>query len=207
VEPFVRLRAKAIPLAIPNIDTDRIKPARFGLPSNVSYAPFMLYDLRFDEQGQPRPESVFHQAAYTGARILVADDNFGCGSSRESAVWCLRDYGLRVVIAPSFGDIFFGNCFKKGLLPIVLPADVVTALRATLTESPGSEVEVDLDAQTVRTPAGHLHGFEIDRFRKACLQNGVDDFEMTESHGAAIDAFEARARAERPWITDPHEEP
>ncbi|MEO8701229.1 MAG: 3-isopropylmalate dehydratase small subunit [Kofleriaceae bacterium] len=201
MEPFGTVRARAIPLAIPNIDTDRIKPARFGLPSDVSYAPFMLYDLRFDEQGQSR-DSVFEQAAYAGAQILVADDNFGCGSSRESAVWCLRDYGFRVVIAPSFGDIFFGNCFKKGILPIVLPPDVVATLRTALTESPGAEVVVELESQTVQAPGGDMHGFTIDAFRKACLGSGVDDFEMTARHASAIDDYEATTPA---WITGPIE--
>lgn len=203
MEAFRQLRSIAIPLGVPNVDTDRIKPARFGLPSGVDYGQFMLHDLRFDEAGNPRADSVFHRPAYSGARILVADTNFGCGSSRESAVWCLRDYGFRCVVAPSFGDIFTGNCFKQGLLPVVLPAGAVAALRRELEESPGAEVEVDLAAQELRTPSGAAHRFDVDPFRKHCLYEGIDELTLTARHEQAIAGFEERQASDRPWVADP----
>jgi 3-isopropylmalate/(R)-2-methylmalate dehydratase small subunit len=203
MEPFRTLRSIAIPLAVQNVDTDRITPARFGIPTGVDYGQFMLYDLRFDEQGQPLPDSVFNRPAYSGARILVADANFGCGSSRESAVWCLRDYGFRCLVAPSFGDIFAGNCFKQGLLPVVLAAEIVADLRAQLTGAPGAEIEVDLTEQTLRAPSGAIHRFEVDPFRKHCLHEGIDELELTGREEPAIAAFEERQRRERPWVANP----
>ena len=201
VEPFRRLVARGLPLAMSNVDTDRISPARFAaLPVGTDRAGCMFYDLRFDEQGQPRADSVFHHPGYAGARILVADALFGCGSSRESAVWALRDYGFKCIVASSFGDIFWSNCFKNAVLPVVLAPEPLARLRRELIAAPGGELEVDLEHQTLRTPSGTVHAFEVDGFRKQCLLEGLDDLSLTGRYAEAIAAFEARHLAERPWL-------
>ena len=200
-EPFTRLTAVAAPIDLPNVDTDRIVPARFlRKPQDAGYGRYLFHDVRFTPDGAERPEFILNQAPYRAARILVAAENFGCGSSREGAVWALDGYGVRAVIAPSFGDIFFGNCFKNGLLPVVLAADIGTALRRALHERPGAAITVDLEAQVVIGPDGAAHAFEIDAFRKPCLLRGEDEIALTLTHVAAIEAFEARRRAEAPWL-------
>src|SRR6059058_2113711 len=173
MEKFQKLDAVAAPIASPNVDTDQIVPARFlRKPRSGVYGGFLFHDLRFDENGAEKSGFVLNQPAFRDAGILVAEKNFGCGSSREHAVYALWDYGIRAVIAPSFGDIFFNNCFKNGLLPIVLPAAQVAALQTELTQRPGAHVSVDLDRQEAVAPSGKSHRFEVDSFRKRCLLEG-----------------------------------
>jgi 3-isopropylmalate/(R)-2-methylmalate dehydratase small subunit len=201
VEPFVRLSAVAAPMDLANIDTDRIVPARFlRRPRESGYGPLLFHDVRFGPDGAEQPAFVLNQSPYREARILVTADNFGCGSSREMAVWALMDYGIRVVIGPSFGDIFFENCFKNGVLAVVLPADVAAGLRRTLAERPGTTLTVDLQSQTISGPDDVLIGFEVDAFRKRGLLTGQDEVALTLEHLSAIEAFEARRRAEMPWL-------
>ena len=201
MEAFTRLTATAVPMDLPNIDTDRVIPARFlRKPREAGFGPLLFHDVRFDAAGAPKPEFVLNHPGYRGARILVTAENFGCGSSREMAVWALLDYGIRVVIGPSFGDIFFENCFKNGALAVVLPADVATGLRRGLAARPGATMTVDLETQTITGPTGEAVGFEIDAFRKQGLLTGQDEVEMTLARLAAIEVFEARRRVEMPWL-------
>jgi 3-isopropylmalate/(R)-2-methylmalate dehydratase small subunit len=200
VEPFRRLTAVAAPLDLPNVDTDRIIPARFlRQPRSVGYGQFLFHDLRVRPDGREDPGFVLNRPPYRAARILAAAENFGCGSSREGAVWALAGYGIRAVVAPSFGDIFAENCLKNGLLPVVLPAGVVAALIRRLEAAPGATVTVDLAAQTVRGPDGLAHRFEIDPFRKEALLGGLDEIALTDRYREALTAFEARHVAEWPW--------
>jgi 3-isopropylmalate/(R)-2-methylmalate dehydratase small subunit len=201
MEPFTRLTAVGVPLDLPDVDTDRIVPARFLRKARTAdYGRFLLHDLRFDADGSEKPDFVLNRAPYRDARILVAAQNFGCGSSREGAVWALMGYGFRAVIAPSFGDIFAGNCTKNGVLPVVLPADAVASLRGELHRAPGAMVTVDLTDQTVTAPGGGVHRFEVDAFRRECLLRGQDEIALTVERAPAIEAFEARQRAEMPWL-------
>jgi 3-isopropylmalate/(R)-2-methylmalate dehydratase small subunit len=201
MEPFARLTAVAAPMDLPNIDTDRVIPARFlRKPREAGFGPLLFHDVRFDAAGAPKPEFVLNHPAYREAKILVTAENFGCGSSREMAVWALMDYGLRVVIGPSFGDIFFENCFKNGALAVVLPGDVAAGLRRALAERPGATLTVDLESQTITGPGGEAIRFEIDAFRKHGLLTGQDEVEMTLARLPAIEAFEARRRVEMPWL-------
>ena len=201
MEKFQKLDAVAVPIAAPNVDTDQIVPARFlRKPRSGGYGGFLFHDLRFDDAGAETPGFVLNEPAYRGARILVAERNFGCGSSREHAVYALWDYGVRAVIAPSFGDIFFNNCFKNGLLPIVLPAEQVAALQAELAQRPGAHVSVDLDRQELTVPSGNVHRFEVDSFRKQCLLQGLDEIAFTLGHDADIAAFERRQSQELRWL-------
>ena len=201
MEPFARLTAVAAPMDLPNIDTDRVIPARFlRKPREAGFGPLLFHDVRFDAAGAPKPEFVLNHPAYREAKILVTAENFGCGSSREMAVWALMDYGLRVVIGPSFGDIFFENCFKNGALAVVLPGDVAAGLRRALAERPGATLTVDLESQTITGPGGKGIRFEIDAFRKHGLLTGQDEVEMTLARLPAIEAFEARRRVEMPWL-------
>ena len=201
MEKFHKLDAVAVPLAAPNVDTDQIVPARFlRKPRSGGYGGFLFHDLRFDDAGTEKPGFVLNQPAYRNAQILVADKNFGCGSSREHAVYALWDYGFRAVIAPSFGDIFFNNCFKNGLLPIVLPAVQVTELQGELTHSPGAHVRVDLESQEVAAPSRKVFRFDIDPFRKQCLIEGLDEIAFTLSHDTEIAAFERRQADELRWL-------
>jgi 3-isopropylmalate/(R)-2-methylmalate dehydratase small subunit len=201
MEKFRKLDAVAVPMAAPNVDTDQIVPARFlRKPRNAGYGGFLFHDLRFDDAGAEKPGFVLNQPAYRGARILVAEKNFGCGSSREHAVYALWDYGFRAVIAPSFGDIFFNNCFKNGLLPIVLPAERAAGLRSELARRPGAHVSVDLDRQELTAPSGNVHRFEVDAFRKQCLLQGLDEIAFTLGHDADIAAFERRQAEQLRWL-------
>jgi len=201
MEPFKPLQAIAAPLAMANIDTDQIIPARFlWRKRNEGWGHLLFNDLRFKDDGSPRPQFVLNRPAYRNARILVADRNFGCGSSREHAVWALYDYGIRTVIAPSFGDIFFNNSLQNGLLPIVLPDATVETLVATLEQTPGSQIGINLETQQVSGPDGVLHGFEVDPFRKECLLAGADEVTFTLSLGNQIDAFERTYECKVSWI-------
>ena len=193
--PFTTLAARAVPLDRVNVDTDQIIPARFlRQPRSAGYQNFLFHDLR-----QSDPAFALDRAAYRGAQILVAAENFGCGSSREGAVWALAGSGLRAWIAPSFGDIFFENSFKNGVLPVVLPPARVAALREWLSANPGCEVSIDLPAQTVRW-AGEVDRFEVDPFRKECLVSGLDEIDLTLTHVAAIEEYERRQKVDTPWL-------
>jgi 3-isopropylmalate/(R)-2-methylmalate dehydratase small subunit len=201
MEPFRRLDAAAAPIGMPNIDTDQIIPARFlWRKRRDGFGHLLFHDLRFDDGGAPKLDFVLNREVYRDARILVADRNFGCGSSREHAVWALYDHGIRAVVAPSFGDIFFNNSFQNGLLPAVLPAERVAALGGLLERSPGSHVAIDLEAQTVRGPDGVVDRFEIDPFRKECLLAGTDDISFTLGYRDCIAEFENAYEAKVRWL-------
>ena len=191
MDRFERLEAVAVPIARVNCDTDQIIPAQYLQKlRSEDFGRFLFAESRFRKDGSEVAEFILNRPAYRPARILVADRNFGCGSSREHAVWALHDYGIRAVIAPSFGDIFFSNCLKNGLLPIVLPQAVVTPLLARLESAPGMMVAVDLSAQEVALPDGGRHPFEIEPFAKTCLVNGIDELGYTLAQSDRIDAFE-----------------
>jgi 3-isopropylmalate/(R)-2-methylmalate dehydratase small subunit len=199
VTPFNVLTSVAVPLDLVNVDTDRIVPARFlRQPRSAGYQNFLFHDLREQD-----PQFVLERPEYRGAQILVAAENFGCGSSREAAVWALAGAGFRAWIAPSFGDIFFENSFKNGVLAIVLPLERVAALRSALAASPGAKMTIDLHGQTVTGPEGSVDPFEVDPFRKECLLAGVDEIDLTMRHVDQIAAYEERQRAETPWLAPP----
>ena len=201
MEPFKPLAAVAVPLPVPNVDTDQIIPARFlWRKRGDGWGHLLFHDLRFDDAGSPRPQFVLNRPEYRAARILVADRNFACGSSREHAVWALYDYGIRAVVAPSFGDIFFNNSFQNGLLPVVLPAERVAAMRALFEQTPGSHFAIDLEAQTVIGPDRAIDRFEIDPFRKECLLAGTDDISFTLGHRERIAEFENAYEANVRWL-------
>ncbi|WP_159347235.1 3-isopropylmalate dehydratase small subunit [Roseomonas harenae] len=190
MEVFRRLDAAAMPIDRPNVDTDQITPARFlHKPRSDNHGTYLFHDVRRRADGTPDPAFPLNQEAFAEARIIVADRNFACGSSRENAVWALHDHGFRAAIAPSFGDIFFSNSLKNGLLPVVLPQPVVTDLLAALQEQPGARVQVDLEEQTVTTPDGTVHRFEVDPFSRHCLLNGIDELAYTQELAPQIDAF------------------
>lgn len=200
VEPFKTLRATAVPYAGVNVDTDQILPARFlSKPRADGFAQYLFHDLRFDDAGKEREGFVLNTPPYREGEILIGEDNFGCGSSRENAVWAVYDYGFRVVVAPSFGDIFFSNSLKNGLLPVVLKREAITSIMTQLKEQQGATVEVDLAAQTLTDPNGQVHTFDIDPFSKHCLLNGIDELDYTLSQMDKIDEFEKRHAAEQGW--------
>ena len=200
MEPFTTLTAAAIPIDQPNLDTDQIIPARFlGKPRDMQVAA-VFNDLRYDPEGRPRPDFVMNQKEFSDAKIVVAERNFACGSSRENAVTVMLDNGLRAFIAPSFGDIFFNNCFQNGALPIRLEAARVAAIRAALRAKSGSKITIDLANQTVTGPDGKTDSFEIDSFRKECLLKGVDEVNLTLSYEADIARFEQRQKGELSWL-------
>jgi 3-isopropylmalate/(R)-2-methylmalate dehydratase small subunit len=190
---FERIEAAAVPIAEQNVDTDRIIPARFlSRPRREGLAECLFRDLRFDDLGAEQPDFPLNLEGFRGAGILVAGQNFGCGSSRENAVWALLDYGIRVVIAPSTGDIFYNNCLKNGVLPALLPEDAVARLIDALQAAPGARIAVDLAVQTVTAPDGTVHHFDIDPFAKECLLAGADELTYTLSQADQISAFENR---------------
>jgi 3-isopropylmalate/(R)-2-methylmalate dehydratase small subunit len=200
MQAFQNLDAVAVPIARPNVDTDQIVPARYlRKPRKLGFGDYLFRDLRLDQDGRER-DFILNKPPYRDAKILVAERNFGCGSSRESAVYALWDYGFRAVIAPSFGDIFFGNSFMNGLLLVVLPAADVAALLAALEAKPGAHMQVDLAAQTVTGADGKAYRFDIDAYRKRCLLEGLDELAFTLSQRDAIAAFEARQAAATPWV-------
>ena len=201
MEPFVQLDAVAVPIAMPNVDTDQIIPARFLYRQRgEGWGHLLFHDLRFNDDGSPKPQFVLNRPAYKDARVVVAQRNFGCGSSREHAVWCLYDYGIRAVIAPSFGDIFRNNSYQNGLLPIVLAGETVEGLIAAVEQAPGAHVGVDLERQTVTAPDGTEHAFDIDPFRKQCLLAGTDDMGFTLGLKGEIEAFEKAYERTLPWL-------
>jgi 3-isopropylmalate dehydratase small subunit len=198
--PFTRLDGRAAPLAMANIDTDQIIPKQFlKTIEREGLGKGLFYDLRFDGEGKAKPDFVLNQPAYAGASVLIAGDNFGCGSSREHAPWALLDFGVRCVIAPSFADIFYNNCFENGLLPVALPEEAVKVL---MDEAKGGNhmVSVDLEAQTVVSPSGRQFSFEIDPGRKEKLLKGLDAVGETLQHADDISVFEERRKLSRPWL-------
>lgn len=202
MQAFTALQAVAVPFDIANVDTDQILPARFlKKPRSAGYGTFLFHDER-----RRSPDFPLDRPAYRDAAVLVADRNFGCGSSREGAVYALLDGGIRCVIAPSFGDIFASNAAKNGLLTIGLGDEQVSTLRAGLHAVPGTALTIDLPAQTITVPGGQAIRFEIDPFRKRCLVEGLDDVDLTLECSDAIAAFEARAAREQSW-REPEPEP
>ena len=199
-EPFTLLDSVAIPLDEANVDTDQLVPARFSkLPIGPGHERVLFHDRRFLADGRPNEDFIFNKTGYQGAKILLARRNFGIGSSRESAVMSVWSFGLRSLIAPSFGDIFFNNCFKRGLLPIRLAESEVERLFAYLLPRPGARLTVDLAAQTV-SAEGMSFGFEIGGVAKMCLLEGLDEVSMTETHAQEIAAFECAYDSEFPWL-------
>jgi len=192
MQPFKVLKGVVGPLDAQHVDTDQIIPKQFlKRVERTGFGQFAFYDWRFLSDGKtPNPEFELNQARYKGASVLLTRDNFGCGSSREHAPWSIQEYGFSVIISPSFADIFFNNCFKNGMLPVVLPSDEVTKLFAEVRATPGYELAIDLDKQTVTTPTGRVLKFEVNAFRKHCLLNGLDDIGLTLQHEAEISAFE-----------------
>lgn len=203
MKPFTRLTAVAAPLELANVDTDKIIPARFLRKlrtADAGYDPYLFHDLRFDDAGRERPDFMLNQPAYRGAGILVAGPNFGCGSSREGAVYALIDCGIRSVIAPSFGDIHYANELQNGMLPVVLPEAACAMLREQLRQRPGARITVDLEAQTVTAPDGALHRFDIDSNTREKLLKGLDDVALVLEHLPEIEAFEKRHHGALPWL-------
>ncbi|MDP2085468.1 MAG: 3-isopropylmalate dehydratase small subunit [Gemmobacter sp.] len=201
MEKFTTLTGVAAPMPLVNIDTDMIIPKQFLKTIQRSGLGKNLFDeMRYTQDGKEIPDFVLNQPAYRKAEIIVAGDNFGCGSSREHAPWALLDFGIRCVISTSFADIFYNNCFKNGILPIVMPPEVVDVLMADARKGANARMTVDLETQTVTTSDGQTFGFEVDPFRKHCLLNGLDDIGLSLEKVAAIDAYEAKAGASRPWV-------
>ncbi|HEY1354013.1 MAG TPA: 3-isopropylmalate dehydratase small subunit [Ktedonobacteraceae bacterium] len=203
MEPFTNHSGKVLPLDRTNVNTDEITPARFLKSTRRSGFDNALFaNWRFtDPQGtQPDPDFILHQPRYQGVTILLAGDNFGCGSSREHAPWALRDYGFRVLIAPGFADIFYNNCFNNGLLPITLPHEIVRVLFSETEANEGYTLSVDLAAQTITTPSGRSLHFEIDHFRREALLQGLDNIGWTLSHQGEIETYEQQRKQMTPWI-------
>jgi 3-isopropylmalate/(R)-2-methylmalate dehydratase small subunit len=201
MQPFTTLDAVAVPLDTPNIDTDQIAPARFLRKSRADgFGQYLFHDQRWDPEGRTIDDFILNHPASQGVGVLVTDRNFGCGSSREHAVWCLVDYGIRCVIAPSFGDIFYQNAINHGLLLIRQSEDQCDALRAMLHRHPGARMTVDLEAQRYTDCVGGVHDFDIEDARKKRLLLGLDEIGLTLQYEAEITAFEDRFRASRPWL-------
>ena len=210
MKSFTQLKGLTVPLMRANVDTDAIIPKQFLKSIKRSGFGVNLFDeWRYKDAGYPgqdastripNPDFVLNEPRYQGAQVLLAGENFGCGSSREHAVWALDDYGIRTVIAPSFADIFNNNSFKSGLLPIVLDQQIVTKLADECAETEGYQLDIDLEAQTVTTPNGDVYPFEVDEFRKHCLLNGFDDIELTLQQRFRIEEYEAKRRQSAPWL-------
>jgi 3-isopropylmalate/(R)-2-methylmalate dehydratase small subunit len=201
MDKFVKLDAIAAPLPLANVDTDKIIPARFlKTIERTGLGKYLFSTLRFNEDGSERPDFVLNREPYRDAQILIAGDNFGCGSSREHAPWSLLDFGIRCVIAPSFADIFYNNCFKNGILPIRLAKSLCEQLIDDAQMGGNARLTVDLGRQVIVRPSGAEIPFEVDPFRRYLLLNGLDDIGQTLQHVAAIDAFEARRRDTDAWL-------
>jgi len=201
MDKFDVLTAVAAPLPMINVDTDMIIPASYlktidrqGLGQGLFRA------MRFKPDGSEDPSFILNQSAYRRAQILVAGPNFGCGSSREHAPWALLDFGIRCIIAPSYADIFYANCFKNGILPITLPQGICDQLMEDAKKGANARLSIDLEAQTITRPDGETIHFEIDAFRKHCLLNGLDDIGLTEQKNSSIAAFEDKNRMSQPWL-------
>ena len=210
MEKFITLDGLVAPLDRPNVDTDAIIPKQFLKSIKRSgFGPNLFDEWRYLDHGEPgmdnskrplNPDFVLNQPRYQGAQVLLGRDNFGCGSSREHAPWALEDFGFRCVIAPSFADIFYNNCFKNGILPIVLDAAIVERLFQESESTEGYSLSIDLPEQNVTTPAGESFAFEVDEFRKYCLLNGLDDIGLTLQQVDDIKAYEQKRKAEAPWL-------
>jgi 3-isopropylmalate/(R)-2-methylmalate dehydratase small subunit len=201
MDKFTTVTGVAAPLDLVNVDTDMIIPkqflktiARTGLGKNL------FDEMRFDRQGRENPDFVLNQPAYRNAEVLISGENFCCGSSRDHAPWAIKDFGIRVVIAPSFADIFFNNCSKNGILAIPMPQDVVDVLMEDARKGANARMTIDLENQKVTTSDGQEFGFQIDAFKKHCLLNGLDDIGLTMEKAAAIDTFEAKNATLHPWV-------
>ncbi len=201
MDKFTTLTGIAAPMPLINIDTDMIIPKQFLKTIKRSGLGVNLFDeMRYDDTGDERPDFVLNQPAYRDAEILIAGDNFGCGSSREHAPWALKDFGIKCIVSTSFADIFFNNCFKNGILPVVLPQDQVDVLMKDAEKGANARMTVDLEAQTITTSDGEVFGFEVDAHKKHCLLHGLDDIGLTMEHSGEIDNFEKRLQTERPWV-------
>ena len=201
IEKFVPLDTVGVPLDRGNVDTDAIIPARYlKTLKRTGLGVGLFFAWRYDAGESERPDFPLNRPAYRGGKVLVAGENFGCGSSREHAVWALMDFGFRAVIAPSFSDIFHNNCLKNGMLPVTLPAKEVRSLIDALLAAPGGKVQVDLPAQTVRGPNGDVHRFAIDPFAKKCLLEGLDEIALTLARAAEIDRYERERKKATPWL-------
>ena len=200
MDKFTTLTGIAAPMPMVNVDTDMIIPKQFLKTIKRSGLGVNLFDeMRYERDGSENPDFVLNKPAYRKAEILIAGENFGCGSSREHAPWAIKDFGIRCVIAPSFADIFFNNCFKNGILPIALPSETVAVLMRDAEKGANARMTVDLDKQTIITSDGETVSFDIDPFKKHCLLNGLDDIGLTMEHASRIDKFEAELLANRPW--------
>jgi 3-isopropylmalate/(R)-2-methylmalate dehydratase small subunit len=202
MDKFTKLTGVAAPLPMINVDTDMIIPKQFLKTIKRSGLGKNLFDeMRYDDNGNEIPDFVLNKPAYRNAQILVSGDNFGCGSSREHAPWSLLDFGIRCVIAPSFADIFYNNCFKNGILPIRLPQEDVDKLMSDAERGANATVTIDLEKQEISGPDGGCIKFEVEEFRKHCLLNGLDDIGLTLQKGDAINDFEAKRAASQPWLS------
>ncbi len=203
MDKFTKLDSPAAPMRMINIDTDRIIPKQFLKTIERSgLGKFLFNDMRYNDDGSDNPDFVLNQASYKGAEIIVAGDNFGCGSSREHAPWALLDFGIKCVISTSFADIFFNNCFKNGVLPIKVSPEELEELMGDAEKGGNARLTVDLESQTITRPDGSTVAFEVDPFRKHCLLEGLDDIGLTLRHDEAIDDFEAKQRSGQPWLYD-----
>ena len=201
MQPFTTLTGVAAPLPMANVDTDKIIPARFLKSiSRSGFGKNLFANMRYREDGSENPDFVLNRPPYRNAEILIAHENFGCGSSREHAPWALLDFGIRCVIAPDFADIFHNNCFKNGILPVRLPREVCDKLMDDARLGANARLTVDLERQVVVRPNGEEIPFEVDAFRRHLLLSGLDDIGQTLQHASAIDAFEAKRRAAQPWL-------
>ena len=201
MEKFTTLTGVAAPMPLVNIDTDMIIPKQYLKTIKRSGLGVNLFDeMRYAQDGSEIADFVLNRPAYRNTEILIAGENFGCGSSREHAPWALLDFGIRCVISTSFADIFYNNCFKNSILPIVLPENQVAVLMAEAEKGANARISIDLDAQEVTTSDGDVFGFELDAFKKHCLLNGLDDINLTMEKASSIDEFEANAADARPWV-------
>jgi 3-isopropylmalate/(R)-2-methylmalate dehydratase small subunit len=201
VDKFTQLTGVAAPLPAINIDTDKVIPKQYLKTIKRSgLGKHLFAEMRFNEDGSEKPDFVLNQSAYRQSKILIAFDNFGCGSSREHAPWALMDFGIKCVIAPSFADIFYNNCFKNGVLPLVLPREVCEQLMEDASKGANATMTVDLEKQTVTRPDGEVVHFEIDPFRKHCLVNGLDEIGLSMAKGKQIDDYESRQKLSQPWL-------
>jgi 3-isopropylmalate/(R)-2-methylmalate dehydratase small subunit len=201
MEPFRVLEAVAVPIDEVNVDTNQLCPTRFDkMPRGPDYERILFHDRRFDAEDNENPDFILNREPYRQARIIVAERNFGCGSSREGAVYALHAFGFRSVIAPSFGDIFTSNCLKNGMLPVRVPTEVAAEMRRQLHTNVGATVKVDLVQQAVTGPDGRTHAFEIHPLRKRCLLEGLDDISLTQRYRADFEAFETLHRAAMQWL-------
>ena len=201
MDKFDTLTAVAAPMPIVNVDTDMIIPKQFlKTIKRTGLGAWLFYEMRFNDDGTENPDFVLNKAAYRDANIIVAGDNFGCGSSREHAPWALKDYGISCVISTSFADIFYNNCFKNGILPIVVSPEDLDKLMDDANRGSNATLTVDLEAQEIRGPDGGVVTFEIDPFRKHCLLNGLDDIGLTMEKATGIDTYESRISDDRPWV-------